>query len=263
MNIVNNVTKYVKKHSSTIMSVIGSFGVLVTIVCASKSAVNSYKKIKLEECHRGEALTKKECIKVSFKDYIPTAIAGASTIACIVSSDMLSQNSKKALIGAYAMIVNQYDRYRKAVVEKFDNSVDDEIIGNIANCVEKPPKLYFATSTIAGNYSIDSDFPDEKALFYDMFSNRYFESTPHQVLLAEYHINRNFAIKGTMSLNEFYEFLGLDSVPGGDDIGWNAEYMYADGLESAWIDVAHKTAIVDDTECNILSFIIPPDIYQD
>lgn len=50
-------------------------------------------------------------------------------------------------------------------------------------------------------------------LFYDGYSQRYFESKISQVLQAEYHLNRNFAIGADVTLNDFYLFLGIDRIP--------------------------------------------------
>ena len=54
------------------------------------------------------------------------------------------------------------------------------------------------------------------------------------MLQAEYHLNRNFAIRGgDGTVNEFYEFLGLAPIDGGDTIGW----AVCDELR--WVDFNH------------------------
>lgn len=68
-------------------------------------------------------------------------------------------------------------------------------------------------------------------LFYDEHSNRYIESTIEQVIAAEYHLNRNYILRGYSYLNKLYEFLGLESTNYGSVLGWvsNDDGMY-------WID---------------------------
>lgn len=109
-----------------------------------------------------------------------------------------------------------------------------------------------------GFYCSDLGFEhatEERRLFYDRFSERYFESTIGKVLEAEYHLNRNLTLRGNVSLNEFYSFLGIDPIEGGSDIGW-----FIDDDEIYWIDFNHLYRQVDDGPVNdpIDCWIIDP-----
>ena len=65
--------------------------------------------------------------------------------------------------------------------------------------------------------------------------------------MAEYNLNRNYILRGCASLNEFYEFLGLEPKDYGDVLGWT---VYE---EIFWIDFNHRKAIIeDDLECYII-----------
>ena len=76
---------------------------------------------------------------------------------------------------------------------------------------------------------------------------------------AEYHFNRNFALYGYASLNDFYSFLGLEATEQGEALGWAAWKFYADGFEGAWIDIDHRKVTMEDgMECYILEYVIPP-----
>lgn len=81
----------------------------------------------------------------------------------------------------------------------------------------------------------------ESLIFYDEHSGRYFESTIEQVLNAEYHLNRNYILRGYSYLNEFYEFLGIEETDYGSVLGWapNDDGMY-------WIDFNHRKLSSDD-----------------
>ena len=56
----------------------------------------------------------------------------------------------------------------------------------------------------------------------DSFSGRVFYSTVNKIKQAE--LNMNYLLIGDMwvSLNELYSYLGLDSIPNGEDFGWEA-----------------------------------------
>lgn len=84
-------------------------------------------------------------------------------------------------------------------------------------------------------------------MFFDSFSNRYFWSTIEDVREAEYHFNRNLALRGYAELNEFYEFLGLEPTAFGATVGWSLEagaafYGYS------WVDFYHEYYPSDDPD---------------
>lgn len=57
---------------------------------------------------------------------------------------------------------------------------------------------------------------------------------------AEYHINRNMVLGAFVTLNDFYDFLGISHVEGGDVVGW----LLSDSMY--WIDFDNSKAMVDD-----------------
>ena len=95
--------------------------------------------------------------------------------------------------------------------------------------------------TAAGGFSNSSlefeDANEEQRLFYDSFSKRYFQATISQVLQAEYHINRNMVLGAFVTLNDFYDFLGISHVEGGDVVGW----LLSDSMY--WIDFDNSKAM--------------------
>ena len=78
-----------------------------------------------------------------------------------------------------------------------------------------------------------------------------------EVMDAEYHINRNFALRGETNLNEFYEFLGLDPTDAGCEIGWD---IYSDeyAFEKLWIDFEHHLVVTEDGTEYYRIEIVPP-----
>ena len=71
-------------------------------------------------------------------------------------------------------------------------------------------------------------------------------------------MNRNYVIRGSASLNEFYEFLGLDPTNYGNAVGWDI------CSELFWIDFNHRKTIInigdadDKIECYIIETPYPP-----
>ena len=100
-------------------------------------------------------------------------------------------------------------------------------------------------------------------LFYDDFSGRIFESTIEKVQEAEYNLNRDLSMQGYATLNQFYDYLGLVPIDGGDDLGWSSG-MNFDYYWQEWIDFGHhKTTMGDDLECSMITMFSEPTLGWD
>lgn len=242
----------------TIMSITGVIGLGATVVTAIRATPKAITLIKSAEEEKGEKLTKREIVKAVWKPYIPMLAIGLSTAGCIIGSNILNKRQNASIAGAYALVSGTYAEYKNKVKELYGEEAHKKIISSIA--AEKSK----AEPITAGSYFANSclDFGDEEdeLLFYDVFSKRYFTSTLGKVLQAEYHLNRNYVLRGDISLNEFYEFLGISGIDGGDHMGWNC----CDG-ELYWIDFDHKRETTEDgLEVHFIEMIFEPgDVYSD
>lgn len=90
-----------------------------------------------------------------------------------------------------------------------------------------------------------SDMVEDKLLCYEPISKRYFHATEAALLEAFYSLNRDFALNGYASMNDLYNYLGLDYIPEGDLKGWCADYLAAD-WEYFWIDFSYLKQKTDD-----------------
>ena len=86
------------------------------------------------------------------------------------------------------------------------------------------------------------------------------------VMEAQYHLNRNFALRGSASLREYFAFLGiLDQFPEGfgDALGWEAGIMIEDWGVEPWIDINHWTVKEPSTgeTVHMISLEYDPDDY--
>ena len=245
--LCNQSALFLKHHSPTILTCIGAVGVVGTAVTAVRATPKAIKLIEQTEYEGKEELTKLEIVKLAGPAYIPSILIGVSTIACIFGANTLNKRQQAALVSAYALIDNSYKEYRSKVKELFGEETDVKIMEAIA-------KDHYVG--VPGCGSVDTN--GDKYLFYEEYRGTYFESTMEAVLNAEYHFNRNFAMRGYASLNEFYEFLGLSETEEGSVLGWNS-WELAEQYEASWIDFDHyKTKMEDGMECYMISMPIPP-----
>ena len=252
-NLLNNSVRFFKKNSATILTCVGGVGVIATSVMAVKATPKAIKTIEKEEEKKGDKLTKTEVIKTAGKHYIPTVMTGAATIVCIFGANVLNKRTQATLVSAYALLDNSYKEYRNKLKELYGEEAHQNIVDAIA--IEKAKDV-----GVRGSYMVAEcdqlldDVTSEPVLFYEEYSNRYFESTIEQVLNAEYHLNRNYILRGYSCLNELYEFLGLETTASGSTLGWTptdeGEY---------WIEFNHRKVILDDgLECYILEMPFEP-----
>ena len=221
---------FLRRNSSTILTGIGAIGVVATTVTAVKATPKALTLIKKAEEEKGEELTKVETFRIAAPVYIPTIISGAATIACIFGSHVLNKRQQATLMSAYALLDNSYKEYKKKV---------DELYGEDAG---KLVREEIAKDKYTGDNLL---LEDDKELFYDFYSGRYFETTKEAVLEAEYELNRLLAVNGCVCLNEFYKLLGLKTRPEYELVGWSVAQIYEMYWHS-WIEFHHEDIVIDD-----------------
>lgn len=251
-----DILRFIKKHTPTVLCILSAGGVAVTAVLAVKCSTKASELISKAEQEKGEELTVSEKVKVSMPAYIPAVISGAVTVACIFGANVLNKKQQASLASAYALLNNSCKRYTDKVKETYGDEAHNAILNSIA--VEKAEDVNVVAPTITGAiYGFDGS-DEKKMLFYDGYSQRYFESTISQVLQAEYHLNRNFCLGGDVTLNDFYLFLGLENVDGGDDVGW-----FWHSYEMGWIDFENRPMKLDDgTKFYLICSVFEPTLYE-
>ena len=227
----------IKRNASTILTCIGVVGVVATAVTAVRATPKVVKLLDACEAEKGASLTKSEVVQIAGPHYIPAILLGAGTIACMFGANTLNKQQQAALMSAYALLDNSYKEYKKKVEEIYGEEASSHI-----------------REEIAKDKYVDEDIKveDGKRLFYDEFSGRYFESTTKDVIEAEYNLNRQMAYNGGAYLNEFYEFLGLEPIEAGSELGWSQGILQS-MYWAEWVEFDHERVVMDDgLKCYII-----------
>jgi hypothetical protein len=265
---VKHIRKSLKKASPTILTVVGAFGVVATAVLAVKATPKALEHIEqatdAKKADTGESLTKLEIAKSCWKCYIPAFITGTATIVCIFSANTLNRRQQTALTSAYALLDRSYKDYQRKLKELYGEEAHQKVLKALSEEKVDEKHTVYSVSMFAEN-TLDFGVSEEEHLFYDSFGDRHFTSTIGKVLQAEYHLNRNFALRGNASLNEFYMLLGIAPIEGGDDLGWWVD----DNDEIYWVEFNHFVSQMDDgldrptVECLVIDYpktpAIPPE----
>lgn len=250
---MKGILQTLKRASPMMLTILGAAGVIGTAVLAVKATPEAYRAIRRKEVEVNEKvvcleddrdLTVAETVRVAWKYYIPAASVGLATILCIFGANGLTRKQQASVASAYALLDQAYKEYRNKVKELYGPDTDVEIRKDIAkDNLEK----------------VDLEEPEDgKRLFYDEFSGQYFERTMVEVMDAEYHLNREFILEGSVKLNDFYELLGLPKTDLGNVVGWDGESGIA-FYGYQWIDFEHQLVTMDDgLECYILHMEFTP-----
>lgn len=234
-NLLDTLKMFAKKNGPTILTCIGSVGVVITSVMAIKATPKAIVLLEDARAEKGDDLTKFEKVMVAGPAYIPTIIVGTSTIACVFGANILNQRQQAALMSAYALLDSTYKEYQSKVVDLYSEDADSRVKKEIAK----------------DKYLGDDKLVDNDVLFYDEFSGRYFESTNAKVLKAEYETNKKISDHGRACLNDFYRALGLGPTRYGDRLGWS--------MNDLSLDFRHEKFILDDgLEGCIITFVQEP-----
>lgn len=237
--MLHNMRLFFKRNGSTILTTIGVAGVVATTILAIKATPKATQLLEEAREEKGEELTNTETILTVAPVYIPTMVVGASTVTCILSAQVLNKRQQAALTSAYALLHSSHQEYKNKVIEMLGKEANDEINAEIAKDKYKDQDIVVS---------------EGQELFYDTFSDRYFESTKSKVKEAEYFLNSDLIMRDYVYLNEWYDYLDLELVDGGWELGWctgNCMSMYW----QQWIDFGHSQVTMDDgRECIAINF---------
>ena len=243
---MNKVEVFLRKHSSTILTVMGATGVVTTTVLAVKATPKALTLLEEAKEEKGEELTVAETVKTAWKPYIPATITGISTIACIFGINYLSARNQATLMSAYAVLDRSYKEYREKTMELFGEDADINVRQEIVK---------------TKYHNEDKDFfveEDGKELFFDYEGVRWFWSTVEEVKEAAYRFNQNLTMSGFGCVNEFYDILGLERTDTGYQLGWSTvtnDTIY--GHDGFKVEL-EKTEMEGGMECWIMTYPCPP-----
>lgn len=242
-NFAEKSKLFIRRNAPTILTCMGGAGVVATSILAVKATPKALTLLEEAKQEKGEELTKIEIVKTAGPAYIPSIVMGVSTLACIFGANILNQRKQAALMSAYALLDNSYKEYKKKVIELYGEEADVRVKEEIAK------DKYEENPVTVGN---------DKQLFYDYFSERYFESTIEDVQRAEYRLNRTLTMRDYVYLNEFYELLDVEPIDAGYTLGWSVGSCMAYYWQN-WIDFTHEKVVMDDgLECYIITMLGEP-----
>ena len=219
------------KNSPHIFTGLAVGGVVGTIVLAIKGTMKAdliiddlidervstyHDELETNDDAEFKNVTKMEKVKATWKCYIPTGISAVTTIAFIVASDTVNTKRIAAVSALYAASQEALKDFKEDVKSVYGEK-------GLAKITDKKAETDISTK----QYEEDSVINTGKGntLCYDEWTGRLFRSDIDYVKSAVNDFNQRLIVDFQMSMNEWYDYLGLDEVRCGDIVGFNASEL--------------------------------------
>lgn len=238
-----------KKHAPEILTGIGIAGVFTSfgmIIYASPKALKKIEEAKAEkgEEYPEEEFTRVDAVKAAWKCYIPAGITCAAAVTCIISASAVNAKRNAALVTAYTLSETALKEYQTKVTEKIGEKKEQEIRDEIVADKVKQKKPDKTRRIQAGKGN---------TLCYDMYTGREFYSSMEELKKGEVEANFQLLNEDWINLNDYYYAIGLDSVKGGSDVGWELTAV-SHGINIRYTSILNA----DDEPCLAIDFNIKP-----
>lgn len=254
--VTKNVNSTLKKHSPEILTGIGITGMVTTTIFAVKATPKALMLIEEEKrkknaelrklardddsvnIQRIEKLTSVEIIKTVWRCYIPAAMLGVTSLACLIGASSVSARRNAALATVYTLSETAIKDYKDKVIETIGEEKEKVVRDAVAKeKLEKDP--------VTSNDVIITDKGD--TLCHNALLGGYFKSDVETIKSGVNEANRQLLQDSYISLNELHDWLGLDHTKIGDYIGWN--------IEQGMIEVDFSSQLTPDgTPCVVVDF---------
>lgn len=209
-----SVKSNVSKHSPEILTGIGIAGMVSTTILAVKATPRALDLIAAAEEEKKEELTKVEVVKTAWKPYIPAAITGTVSVACLIGASSVNARRNAALYSAYKLSETALSDYKEKVIETIGEKKEQVIREKVAQKKVDDKHASKSEIIVTGNGNV---------LFLEPVSNRYFTSDIETIrkIVNDLNYRLTTGMEEYISLSDFYDEVGLSHTAISDDIGWN------------------------------------------
>lgn len=235
----------VTEHAPGILTGFGVAGMVASIALAVTETPKAMQKIeeKKEELHV-EKLTPVETVKTTWKIYIPTAGMAILSGACIIGGSHINGRRNAALAAAYTLSEQAFSEYKSAVVSTVGEKKEQEIRANAAQThIDNDPRAH-GPVIITGK---------GKTPCYDSLSGQVFEHDIEKLRQAKHALVDKMMSNGYATVNDWYDLIGLDDIPIGNDLGW----VYEPGRYLDF-DLEFDSVLKDGVPCLYIGYSIEP-----
>lgn len=237
-----------KAHSPEILVGVGVVGMIGTTVLACRSTlkcreisekrdadlekagevlVNRPELYSQEDYKRDVTLIYVKYVADVAKNYAPAIILGAASVSCILGGHRILSKRNAAVVAAYKLLDEGFNKYRQRVVEEFGSEKDYAYKNNlreeeveVEETGENGKPRRVKKQVLVEN---DPYKPSIYAKFFDECSSQWSTNPEYNLMFLK--AQQNYAndllrARGHLFLNEVYDSLGMERTQAGAVVGW-------------------------------------------
>ena len=222
-----------RQYAPHILTAFAVFGVFTT----AWYAADGHQRAQRERYELGN--TRQETIlnaaKARWKYYAPATVSGILTVIAMCSATKISLDREQVAQLAGQAISDSYCAYRRAVKESVTGEKYKEI--NDLNAKRKASLVQEIPPPPPGS-------GEPLSLFLDELSGRYYYVDIGQLRVAEKEVSVRLFGGEAISVNQFYELVGLPTIALGDQLGWPTGTQFEVLLGSALSNTSRPCAVI-------------------
>lgn len=238
-----NISKVLRKHSPAILTGIGIAGMIVTTVAAVKATPKALQLVDEREIKEGKRLTNSEIVKTTWKCYIPSAVTGVCSVACLIGASSVNARRNAALATACTISETALKEYQEKAVEvvgkKKEQAIRDAVAKEKLEQVQVKDREFIVTGK--------GETP-----CFDPLTNACFKSDIETLRRAENILNKRMRDEVKITVNEFLEEIGIgpchESI--GESMGWD--------IDKGYIELNFTSQLIDGVPYLVIGHSNPP-----
>ena len=221
-DLFNKALNFTKEHNPEILVGLGVVGMMSSTVLAVKATPKALDIMEDKKADMGVTyLTRKEIAQATWKLYAPSVGVGLASAACIILGTSKSIKRNTALATVYALSESTLREYQSKVKEMLGEEKAAELDREVAKSRVRKREVTTIVESEGSEYIHHTGNGD--TLVYDSLSGRYFRSSMNSIESAVNSINKSLLNDYIMTLNEFYNELGVPTIGVGSLIGWKSD----------------------------------------
>lgn len=258
-SLINIVKIFSKSHATELLVGIGIAGMSAATIVAVKAtpvamdnideAIDSVNNDLLfiaerdnqPTCELITRLTPMDNIKVCWKVYAPAAIMMLTSAACIIGGTKISLKRNAALLTMYKLsetTVKELQEYKSRVIQNIDPEKHIEIEESIDRDRIASESVNMDSTIVSGHGPI---------LYFDKMGGQWFRSDKETIREAINTLNHEMNNNMYVSLNDFYDELGMPHTIAGSTLGWKIDNGLIEPRFSAQVTQSGAPVVVVST----------------
>lgn len=233
---IGKITRRVfRENQIWIVPVVAAVGVGVTGYLSAAATAKA-----IDETPREDGETVRQHMHRAAKDnwtlYGAAAATGLTTTATVVFGSYASNKRLATAVSAAKITETTFNEYRKAVVKELGEKKERVVSEQVAvNKVKANPPTDSNVIIVA----------EKTVTCCELYTGRYFKSDMETLKQSVNEINHRILNELYVSMDEFYDLLGLEHTTTSDGIGWDSDRL---------LELEYATVLHDDTPCLTFSY---------